>query len=251
MIDDLVRGGSADEVCLVVGAGSEIALATVRKLASVGFRFILVNRSPIDAQIHGLSPEAIIATHYGVDYTATSAVADRLRTVLRQNSFSHVLVCQGVAHRGDYDDSEIVEMYACNLVSVALILETLLRTAPQPREVIVIGSIAGDRGKEKNPVYDSSKAGLEILCQGYRQRLAHTNTKLLFVKPGNVSTRMTEDKVKNWTFVRPERIADDIYKAMNRGGGVIYTPRIWGLVMFLIRMIPETLFVKMGLGRAN
>jgi decaprenylphospho-beta-D-erythro-pentofuranosid-2-ulose 2-reductase len=251
MIDDSVRGDSGDEVCLVFGAGSQIALATVRKLASVGFRFILVNRSPIHAEKHGLSPEAIIATHYGVDYTSAPAVADQLRTVLRQNSFSHVLICQGVVHGGDYDDSQIIEMYACNLVSVALILEAFLRTALQPREVVVIGSIAGDRGKEKNPVYDSSKAGLEILCQGYRQRLAHKNTKLLFVKPGNVSTPMTEDKIKNWTFARPERIADDIYKAMNKGGGVIYTPRLWGLVMFVIRMIPETLFVKMGLSRAN
>ena len=118
-------------------------------------------------------------------------------------------------------------------------------------QVIVVGSIAGDRGKEKNPVYDSSKAGLEVLCQGYRQRFAHRNTRLLFVKPGNVSTRMTKDKAKDWTFSRPERIASDVYRAMDRGGGVIYSPRIWGAVMFVIRKLPETLFVKMGFGRAN
>jgi decaprenylphospho-beta-D-erythro-pentofuranosid-2-ulose 2-reductase len=186
-----------------------------------------------------------------VDYTAAPAVADQLRTVLSQNTFSHVLICQGVMHNGDYNDSQIIEMYACNLVSVALILEALLRTALRPREVIVIGSIAGDRGKEKNPVYDSSKAGLDILCQGYRQRLDHRNTKLLLVKPGNVSTPMTEGKIKNWTYSRPERIANDICKSMNRGGGVIYTPRLWRLVMFVIRVIPESVFVKMGLGRAN
>jgi NAD(P)-dependent dehydrogenase (short-subunit alcohol dehydrogenase family) len=250
-MDLSAQAASDGDVCLVFGAGSEIALAIARKLASAGFRLVLVNRSPIDVEKHGLPPEAIVATHYGVDYTDAEAVADQLRTVLGRSGLSHVLICQGVMHTGRYDDSEIVEMYMCNVVSVALMLEALFRTELRPREVIVVGSIAGDRGKEKNPVYDSSKAGLEVLCQGYRQRFAHRNTRLLFVKPGNVSTRMTKDKAKDWTFSRPERIASDVYRAMDRGGGVIYSPRIWGAVMFVIRKLPETLFVKMGFGRAN
>ena len=247
----LVQAASADDVCLVFGAGSEIALAIVRKLASVGFRFIFVNRSPIEAEKHGLPPGTIVATYYGVDYTDAQAAAGQLRNVISESTFTHMLVCQGVMHGSPYKDSDIVDMYMCNLVSIALILETLLRTQVRPREVIVVGSIAGDRGKEKNPVYDSSKAGLEVLSQGYRQRLAHRNTKLLFVKPGNVSTRMTKDKFTNWTFAPPERIAADIYRAMNRGGGVLYTPRLWRVVMFVVRMLPEAWFVRMGLGRAN
>ncbi len=250
MTDKLVSDISG-KTCLIFGAGSDIAAACARKLAAQGYRLVLVNRSTLEFGRSGPFSEAVAGEYYGVDFASPLEALPTVRQAIVDSKPTLALIAQGVMHPGAYAAARIVEMYQCNLVSVALILDELTKSQQAPQEVIVIGSIAGDRGKEKNPVYDSSKAGLATLCQGYRQRLAHRGCRLLLVKPGNVATRMTKDKAHNWTWATPERIAEDVAKALGRGGGTIYTPWPWRLVMWIIAAIPEKIFVKFGLGNAN
>ncbi len=65
------------------------------------------------------------------------------------------------------------------------------------------------------------------------------------VKPGFVDTPMTADFEKGplWSF--PERVAKDIVRAMEKGQSVIYTPWWWRWIMLVIRLIPESLFVRL------
>jgi len=240
---------------LVFGAGSGIALATARILVKKGWRATLVNRSKIDGHELEKFQADKIREIVGVDFSKSSCACDEIKSIISGDVFTHIIVAQGFMLESHYlNNHDIIKAYNCNLVSVALILNEIYSISEKSRsveQIVVLGSVAGDRGKEKNPVYDSSKAGLETLCQGFRQRFNHLNINLILIKPGNVRTKMTAEKSKNWLWVDPFVVAVDIVSAMNNKRDVVYTPWFWRYVMLIIRLMPEKIFVGLGLGKVN
>ena len=244
-----------DNHILVIGAGSEIALALVHVLVNDGWRATLVNRNKINLNERLACPLERIRQITGVDFSKVNESYEELKTIISDNNFTHAIIAQGFMLDANYEGcQEIMTAYHCNLVSVALILNEISLNANKLciiQQVVVIGSIAGDRGKEKNPVYDSTKAGVEILCQGFRQRFAHLKINLLLIKPGNVNTKMTSEKPKNWSWVNPDYVALDIINAMKQKRAVVYSPWLWRYVMLVIRIVPEKIFVLLRLGKVN
>ena len=88
----------------------------------------------------------------------------------------------------------------------------------QPLTLIVVGSVAGDRGRARNFVYGSAKGGIDRFLEGLQQAYAGTKLRVVRVKPGFVDTPMTADIAKAgplWT--TPDRVAADIKRAADRG----------------------------------
>ena len=44
----------------------------------------------------------------------------------------------------------------------------------------------------------------------------------------------------------PEKVANDILKAVRKRRNVIYTPFFWRWIMLIIRLIPEPIFKKLS-----
>ena len=57
--------------------------------------------------------------------------------------------------------------------------------------ILIIGSVAGERGRARNYVYGSAKGALTLFAQGLRGRLAKSGVHVMTVKLGTVDTRMT------------------------------------------------------------
>ncbi len=112
-------------------------------------------------------------------------------------------------------------------------------------QLVAIGSVAGDRGRATNYAYGAAKGALEIFMSGLRQRLHKSGVQVLLVKPGFVDTPMTADFPKGPLWASPQRVAEDIVRAMEKGRSVIYTPWFWRWIMLVIRHIPERLFVRL------
>jgi hypothetical protein len=53
-----------------------------------------------------------------------------------------------------------------------------------------------------------------------------------------------EDRA-GWLWAKPERVAWDIVRAIDRKKTEIYTPWFWRWVMWAIRMIPDRMFSKL------
>jgi decaprenylphospho-beta-D-erythro-pentofuranosid-2-ulose 2-reductase len=80
-----------------------------------------------------------------------------------------------------------------------------------------------------------------------RNRLQPSGVHVLTIKPGFVATRMTFGRVNpNSPLVAsPEHVARDIARAIRRRKNVLYTPRIWRLIMWVVRSIPEPIFKRL------
>ena len=134
------------------------------------------------------------------------------------------------------------------LTYVALLTPMANRMAERMQgSIVVISSVAGDRGRQSNYVYGSAKAGLSAFAAGLRNRLAAYGVQVLTVKPGFVDTPMTAHLPKNALFASPDEIAQGIYLAVQKNRNTVYLPWFWLGIMTIIRLIPEAIFKKLKL----
>ena len=188
------------ETVLVLGATSAIALAYCRRLAGAGAAFVLVGRNgerlstiAADLKARGASEAVPVKSDLAdmsscerrfLDFCARLAMPDQ------------VLIAYGTL--GDQpaaeDDAEAARaIIDVNFTSAALWLQMAAKhlARDRPRSIIVISSVAGDRGRRSNYVYGAAKAGLTAFAEGLAHRLYGTNLHVLNVKPGFVDTPMT------------------------------------------------------------
>jgi len=114
--------------------------------------------------------------------------------------------------------------------------------------LVVIGSVAGDRGRKSNYIYGAAKGLVTRYVQGLQHRFADTNVKITLVKPGPTDTPMTAHlKSKNQKLASVQDVAKLIVDAVDRGESTVYAPRKWGLIMMIIRHLPTIVFNKMNI----
>lgn len=112
--------------------------------------------------------------------------------------------------------------------------------------LVVFSSVAGDRGRKPVAIYGSSKAGLSVYLEALDHKFHAAGLSVTCVKPGFVKTGMTAGLKPPPFAGEPEQVAADVVRAMDQGKPVVYTPGIWALVMFVIRMLPRFVMRKIG-----
>lgn len=114
--------------------------------------------------------------------------------------------------------------------------------------LIIISSVAGDRGRKSNYVYGAAKGLVSRYAEGLQHRFAGSNVKVLLVKPGPTDTPMTAHLKAEGTSLAPvEDVAGDIVQAVAKGVSTLYAPRKWQLIMWVIRHLPAAIFNKLNI----
>ncbi len=244
-------------VTVIVGASSGIGAALARKLAAEGHRVALLARN--EAALNALA-ESIRAAHgaeaarvYPHDVTDYEAVPDLFRRILAEmERIDAVIYTAGVLHpvaEDEYDFTKDRPMLEVNLLgAVAWLGQAAAYFQTQGYGHIVgISSVAGDRGRVKNPAYQASKAGLTNYLESLRNRLSRHGVHVLTVKPGFVDTPMLRQAggAAFWV-IPPAKAADDIVKALRKKKQVIYTPARWRWLMLAIQHIPSFIFRRLS-----
>jgi len=139
-----------------------------------------------------------------------------------------------------------------NFTSCASLLARLandLEARTRPSSIVVVSSVAGDRGRKSNYIYGTAKGALGLFCQGLRNRLASSGVHVMTVKPGFIDTPMTSaiEKKPAFLWATPDRVARQMVVAFEKKKDIVYTPRFWRYVMLIINLIPEAFFKKLSL----
>jgi NAD(P)-dependent dehydrogenase (short-subunit alcohol dehydrogenase family) len=113
--------------------------------------------------------------------------------------------------------------------------------------VVVLGSVAGDRGRASNYTYGSAKAGLHTFLQGLRIVLGRAGVRVINIKPGFIDTGMSWGNVKDGPLMAtPRALAERALKlADGRGEGESYFPWFWFIIMRIIKSVPYKIFRKL------
>jgi short-subunit dehydrogenase len=103
----------------------------------------------------------------------------------------------------------------------------------------VFSSVAGERGRKRVVLYGAAKAGLSGYLEGLDHRYRAEGLITVCVKPGFVTTSMTEGLPRPPFAGHPDGVAKRVLAAIDRGKPVVYAPPAWAFVMFVIRLLPR------------
>lgn len=114
--------------------------------------------------------------------------------------------------------------------------------------IMVVSSVAGERGRCSNYCYGSSKAAMTAFLSGMRCSLLPYNVHVMTIKPGYVATRMVaHKKLPPYITASTQRVSKDIVKGFKRRSSVVYTMWLWRYIMAVVRLIPEFIFKRLNM----
>jgi decaprenylphospho-beta-D-erythro-pentofuranosid-2-ulose 2-reductase len=112
--------------------------------------------------------------------------------------------------------------------------------------IVVLSSVAGERGRQLNYLYGSAKAGLTTYLSGLRNLLQGSQVKITTIQLGPVYTKMSEGhNLLPFLTLKPRDAAEKIITAGLAGKPFVYIFWPWRYIMFAIRMIPEFIFKRL------
>jgi short-subunit dehydrogenase len=241
---------------LILGATSAIALATARELVRKKARFFLVARNEqkllaVAGDLKTRGAVSVAVKVMDLDDTAAhvamlEAAAEALGRIDLALIAHGVLGEQEQAEKDYFAAEAILRTNLLSAVSLCTWLGNYFE-AQRGGALAVISSVAGDRGRKSNYIYGTSKGALNIFLDGLRNRIDRHGVQVLTIRPGFVATPMTAHLKKTALFAEPGAIAKGILKAIKKRRDVVYLPPVWGLIMFVVRNIPQRIFKKLNL----
>lgn len=241
---------------LIIGATSAIAENAARIWAEAGCSLFLVARSK--ERLDVISKDLIVRGAVGVDQFCMDLTQFDQQDAMLKAAYAFLggidvaLIAHGtLSNQAACETSPQLTLQEISVNALSVIsLLTLLANRFEERQsgmIAVISSVAGDRGRQSNYVYGSAKAMVSTFTSGLRQRLEKSKVRVLTIKPGFVDTPMTQEFTKGPLWAKPKVVAEQIVRACNKKGGVLYTPSFWLAIMIIIKLIPEKVFMKLKL----
>jgi NADP-dependent 3-hydroxy acid dehydrogenase YdfG len=208
-------------VALVTGASIGIGAATARTLAGEGARVSLLSRRGVDLGIAG-------ALAFACDVRDPAAVQGAVtETVAALGSLDILVANAGVGAYGDFLDlapEHLEEMVDTNvkglLYTVRAGLPHLLRS--QAADLVVVASVAGQRGPEGEAVYAASKFAQVGFMRSLDHELFRRGVRCSTIAPGGVATEFAMGRGRNpddpdlADMMMAQEIADAIVHAVTR-----------------------------------
>ena len=241
---------------VVIGATSVIAEHCCRLwLQREPAHLLLVARDPvrterIAADLGVRSPDSRISVRQ-VDFLDTAAIDALAADATRDGPLDIVMVAHGWLADQTKAESDLAfcrEVLEVNAVSPALFAEAFARRMAEARRgtLVIIGSVAGDRGRAVNYTYGACKGLIERYAQGLDHRLARQGVKIVLVKPGPTDTPMAADyKAAGRKLASPQEVAERMVKAIDAGHFEVYAPARWALIMAVVRSLPRFVFNRL------
>lgn len=237
----------------LLGANSALGAAIARRLAAQGVSLVLLARdeSKLNQMADDLRTRGAKVTMHVADFDEL----DRHDEIVKKiESADTVYTLYGTLPDQmlcEQNWDETMRALHTNFISAASLLSRLANVFEQRGHgnLVVVSSVAGDRGRKSNYIYGTAKGALSIFCAGLRNRLAGSGAHVLTVKPGFIDTPMTAhiEKKPAVLWVDADRVAGDIVKACASGKNELYTPWFWRFILLIIRLVPEPIFKRLSL----
>ena len=236
-------GASGARTAVVTGASSGIGEALARRLASDGWRVLIVARRQdrLDALCADLGSGALAEAADLTDPEAVARVAKRAEAEFERLGLL-VNNAGGNRKRGEFGDPDygydyVREVMEQNFDSAVRVTEALLpflrRSAPSA--IVNVGSIAGRIARPKMGAYNAAKFALNGWTEGLHHEEKAHGVHVGLVTPGFIATEgFPQEQLVNkphtrWMVGDADQAVDAILKAAN-GKAEVSVPGWYGLL---------------------
>lgn len=237
---------------LVTGASSGIGRALVLELAARGWRVAALSRraAALEALAREAGPGCLPLP---ADVSRPAELRACVQRAARELGGLDAVVANagcGLPGRSAEVDLEAVrELFAVNVLGALATFQAALPHVRRSRRGLLVGisSLAAHRGGPGSGPYNASKAALSRLLETLRAELAGEGIRVLDVRPGFVRTPMTDRNTFSMPFLmEPDAAARRIARAMERRRSHLTLPKRAGLLVGLLRHMPDRLFDRLA-----
>jgi decaprenylphospho-beta-D-erythro-pentofuranosid-2-ulose 2-reductase len=246
MLDNLGRPGRV----LLLGGTSEIGLAILAAL-----------KAPADTEVvlAGRDEQRMAAAGKELPYRCTTIAFDANETerheavvadVFAGGPVDLVIAATGVlTPQAEVDKdpllaAQMIEINFTGHVTTLLAAATHMRKQ-QNGTIVVLSSVAAIRPRKANYVYGAAKAGLDAFARGLTDALAGTGVRVLLVRPGFVTGRMTTGLSPAPLSSTPQQVGAAVAAALAGKDSVVWIPRSLAAAALVLRIVPRPLWRKM------
>lgn len=240
------------QTIVLLGGTSEIGRAIVDELIAPATRtLVLACRRPDSAEPERFAGDGMIVDVVPFDAADTGSherfVAD---LAARHGDLDVVIVAFGVlGSQEEFDSDPQAAAEAVHVNYTGAVSSTLAVAAQMRRQghghIVVLSSVAGERGRASNFVYGSSKAGLDAFAQGLHDSLAGTGVQVTVVRPGFVHSKMTRGLKSAPLAVTPRQVAEVAVAGMRAGKHTVWAPPALRYVFMGLRHTPRAIFRRL------
>lgn len=234
---------------LILGATSSIARACSEIFASRQCKLFLASRNT--SELERIASDLQIRFNVEVDYaffdiTKIDSHEDFLKKLIeKMGVIDGLIMAVGWIDKLDYR-----KVIATNFTGPVSFLELIAKYFATQKQGFIIGlsSVAGDRGRKPNYVYGACKSALTTYLQGLRNSFYPSKVQILTVKLGLIDTKMIfGGKYPLYLAASPKKTAIKIIRALDKRKENVYIPKIWRIIMLIIRLIPERIFKRLSI----
>jgi len=247
------------ESVLVLGGGSDIAVATVKELAKERTRTVVLagrdtaKLEPVADQLRAAGVTTVDLVEFDASKPDTHpAVIDRVWA--DHPDLDLVLLAFGVLGDQEAFEADPIAAADAAVVNYAGAVSSGLAVAQHLKDqghgtLAVITSVAGERARADNFVYGSTKAGLDAFTQGLGDRLAGSGASVMAVRPGFVRTSMTEHMEDGPMATTADAVAKDIVTGLRHGSHTVWSPAKLRYVFAVLKVLPRPVWRKLAASR--
>ena len=111
--------------------------------------------------------------------------------------------------------------------------------------IVVLSSVAAVRPRKFNSVYGATKVAIDAFARGYADSLHGTGVRVLLVRPGFVTGRMTEGMKPAPLATTPAAVGAAVASALRGNKSVVWVPAPLVGLATVMKLIPRSVWRKM------
>lgn len=251
-IADRATAGSASKAAkvLLIGGTSEIGQAILAALdLGPDSEVVLAGR---DAERMRQAATGLRARVTTVSYDATSAESqpNLMAAAFAAGPPDLVISAAGILTPQEELDADprqaatLIDTNFTSHVTVLLAIAERLRQAGRGT-IVVLSSVAAVRPRRANFVYGAAKAGLDAFARGLADSLHGTGVRVLLVRPGFVTGRMTAGMTPAPLASTPAQVGSSVAAALAGDATSVWVPRSVGMLAVAMRLMPRPLWRRL------
>lgn len=237
---------------IIAGATSEIATRFAHVAAEKGDQIILLGRNI--QKLSDIQNDLQVRYHADVNYIAFDAEKTNEHEAIAKKcieSAQHpisLLIAFGVMGDGPsitHSHATALTVVNTNFTGVVSVAYAFVPYFQKQKagHILVLGSVAGDRGRAVNFDYGAAKAALVPFCDGLRAALYDDHVSVTLMKMGYIDTPMVYGKPGVFLVASPVDCAKACMRAAEKKIAIKYFPWFWRWIMFVFKMIPRWLMI--------
>ena len=236
---------------MLIGGTSEIGLAILAALGlPANAEIILAGRDEQRLAAAGKELPGQVRT-VAYDAVETGSHQAFVDSVFADGHVDLVISAAGVLVPQDELERDVRRAAAMIETNFTGHVSTLLAVAGRMREqgrgtIVVLSSVAAVRPRRANPVYGSAKAGLDAFARGLADLLHGTGVRVLLVRPGFVTGRMTAGMPPAPLATTPEAVGKATAAALRRGQATVWVPSSLAGLALALKLVPRPVWRRIS-----